>query len=388
MDCGSSSSSSGWEEELEAVAAFVVLDEEENKTKTREWVHAINKKRETLGEFHRLVPELKKDTKRFHMYFRMTMEEFDFLHELIKPDIYKQNTQFRRAVSTEARPFGKLKIFISELRKKIIEYKLYKHIRYSDLQSVRKAMYDKRRKKYPVFPTSFNEAISQLKLVENDFCFGDQFIFVPENDEFFFGDGTFDYALIFFLKLYTIHSYTNGFYVPIVYFFLANKTKETYLNMWKYLLELCQQFFTSTLDVQKLYLDFEAGAYKAAKEIFPTVMIVTCCFHLGQAWWRKINGDSNLRNVYNDNNNELSQWLKLFFGLPFLPSDKIEDAFLALIAECPSLEEGDVFTDYLVSTYIAPDALFPSYLWAQEPSVNPRYDFKNFKIKFLFRKLY
>ncbi|CAI6376538.1 unnamed protein product [Macrosiphum euphorbiae] len=103
MDCGSSSSSSGWEEELEAVAAFVVLDEEENKTKTREWVHAINKKRETLGEFHRLVPELKKDTKRYHMYFRMTMEEFDFLHELIKPDIYKQNTQFRRAVSTEER---------------------------------------------------------------------------------------------------------------------------------------------------------------------------------------------------------------------------------------------------------------------------------------------
>ncbi|CAI6375780.1 unnamed protein product [Macrosiphum euphorbiae] len=101
MDCGSSSSSSGWEEELEA--AFVVLDEEENKTKTREWVHAINKKRETLGEFHRLVPELKKDTKRYHMYFRMTMEEFDFLHELIKPDIYKQNTQFRRAVSTEER---------------------------------------------------------------------------------------------------------------------------------------------------------------------------------------------------------------------------------------------------------------------------------------------
>lgn len=75
---------------MEAVTAFVVLDEEENKSsKTREWVHAINKKRETLGEFHRLVQELKKDTKRFHMYFRMTMEKFDFLHELIKPDTYQ-----------------------------------------------------------------------------------------------------------------------------------------------------------------------------------------------------------------------------------------------------------------------------------------------------------
>ncbi|CAI6347671.1 unnamed protein product [Macrosiphum euphorbiae] len=142
--------------------------------------------------------------------------------------------------------------------------------------------------------------------------------------------------------------------------------------MWKYLLELCQRFFTSTFDVQKLHLDFESGAHEAAKEIFPNVIIVTCRFHLGQAWWRKINGDSNLRNAYKDNNNELGQWLKLFFGLPFLPSDEIEDAFLALIAECPSLEEGHVFTDYLVSTYIAPDSLFPPYLWAQEPSVNPR----------------
>lgn len=77
--------------ELEAVAALVVLDEEDNKlSKTREWVHTINKKRETLGEFHRHVQELKKDAKIFHMYFRMTMEEFDFLHELIKQDIYKK----------------------------------------------------------------------------------------------------------------------------------------------------------------------------------------------------------------------------------------------------------------------------------------------------------
>ena len=39
---------------------------------------------------------------------------------------------------------------------------------------------------YPVFPTSFDEAMSQLKMVENDFCCfnGDQFVFVPETDEF------------------------------------------------------------------------------------------------------------------------------------------------------------------------------------------------------------
>jgi len=73
MDYRSSSSLLYWEEELEAVAAFVVLDEEYKSSKTREWVHTINKKRETLVEFHRLVQEIKKDPKCFHMYFRMTM---------------------------------------------------------------------------------------------------------------------------------------------------------------------------------------------------------------------------------------------------------------------------------------------------------------------------
>ncbi|KAL4120680.1 hypothetical protein QTP88_013328 [Uroleucon formosanum] len=177
-------------------------------------------------------------------------------------------------------------------------------------------------------------------------------------------------------------------------FFAITPVDKIHKNLFEYVEisfgTISQQFFTSTLDVQKLHLDFEARAHEAAKEIFPTVMIVTCRFHLGQAWWRKINGDSNLRNAYNDNNNKLGQWLKLFFGLPFLPSDEIEDAFLALTAECPSLEKGRVFTDYLVSTYIAPDALFPPYLWAQEPSIIQNMILKILKLNscFFLRKLY
>jgi len=102
LDC-ENSFSSNCEEELEIITAFVAMDEENKSTTSRVWVHEMNEKRETLGEFHRLVQELKKDPKRFHMYFRMTMKEFDFLHELIKQEIYKQNTQFRKAISTEER---------------------------------------------------------------------------------------------------------------------------------------------------------------------------------------------------------------------------------------------------------------------------------------------
>jgi len=101
MECASSTSSSDWEEEIETVAALIVLQEDVKSSRT--WVHAVNKNREKLGEFHHLVPELRQCPKRFHMYFRMSKEEFDYLHELIRSDIQKQNTQFRRAVSSEER---------------------------------------------------------------------------------------------------------------------------------------------------------------------------------------------------------------------------------------------------------------------------------------------
>ncbi|KAK4883897.1 hypothetical protein RN001_000168 [Aquatica leii] len=96
-----SSSSSEWEEEVEVVASFLAV--EDKKYSNRVWVHNINKKREKMGEFYRLVSELRKDPKRFHMYFRMTMEEFDYLHQLIENDIKKMNTQFRRAITSEER---------------------------------------------------------------------------------------------------------------------------------------------------------------------------------------------------------------------------------------------------------------------------------------------
>jgi len=55
----------------------------------------------------------------------------------------------------------------------------------------------------------------------------------------------------------------NGFYMPIIYFFLPNKTKQTYIKIWKYLLQICP-----TLNVKKLHLDFEIGVHEA-KKFFP-----------------------------------------------------------------------------------------------------------------------
>jgi len=63
----------------------------------------------------------------------------------------------------------------------------------------------------------------------------------------------------------------------------------------------------------------------------------------------------------------LGQWLKSFFGLPFLPFEEVEDSFIQLMSSCPNDTEGHIFTDYLLKTYIEPGCLFPPEIWAKEP---------------------
>lgn len=178
-----------------------------------------------------------------------------------------------------------------------------------DIISVRKAMYDKRIQSYPLFPSSLNDTIRQLQNMKNDnnccILLEENFVHVSteknlvcltnkENLEFMmncselFADCTFQYALKHFYQLYTIHCYKNGFYIPVVYFFLPNKTKETYHNMWLFLVDLCIKLTLKKLVVTQFRLDFEIGAHKAIREIFPDAKLIGCRFHLGQAWWRKV----------------------------------------------------------------------------------------------------
>jgi len=56
----------------------------------------------------------------------------------------------------------------------------HSEIEHRDCRSIRKAMYDKRRKNYPASPKSLNESIEQLKTMEDDDIIqfeGKQFVF-------------------------------------------------------------------------------------------------------------------------------------------------------------------------------------------------------------------
>lgn len=94
-DCGLSSSDSGEEEIL---LLSLVL-----KRKRSVWVHNINKKRKSQGEYANLCAELISYDDRFYGYFRMTVATFEKLHGLLERNITKQQTNWRDPISSKER---------------------------------------------------------------------------------------------------------------------------------------------------------------------------------------------------------------------------------------------------------------------------------------------
>jgi hypothetical protein len=66
-------------------------------------VHPINIKRPEFGIFSHLYLDLLEDDKKFHGFFRMNIEQFYRLSQLVGEEIRKHNTNYRRAISPEER---------------------------------------------------------------------------------------------------------------------------------------------------------------------------------------------------------------------------------------------------------------------------------------------
>ncbi|CAH2088803.1 unnamed protein product [Euphydryas editha] len=93
-------------DEIEDVIIVSLLCEEEERLlqlrkKPRLWIHDIPKSRYEEGEYHVLLPRLKRDSKRFHTYFRMSLHKFNELVQIMQPYIKREDTLFRKAIGVE-----------------------------------------------------------------------------------------------------------------------------------------------------------------------------------------------------------------------------------------------------------------------------------------------
>ena len=67
----------------------------------RMWVHPINNLRFEKGEYFVLYPDLRKYEDKFFNWYRMSTKKFDYLLKMIQRRIFRRNTNYREAISTE-----------------------------------------------------------------------------------------------------------------------------------------------------------------------------------------------------------------------------------------------------------------------------------------------
>lgn len=89
------------EEVSTAILLWNFLEVLDIGTRREQWVHPINLKRDIRG----FIDELRADPSKFYNYCRMKIATFDYILDLIKNKIEKQNTNYRKSISPEERLF-------------------------------------------------------------------------------------------------------------------------------------------------------------------------------------------------------------------------------------------------------------------------------------------
>ena len=202
-------------------------------------------------------------------------------------------------------------------------------LNHNNISVIKQAMYEQRRKHLPKKPRSQEEALLQLQTSTVTTTKGEKFVYrdgdiafitcesnlayLVSNADIILADGTFYTCPKYFYQLYVIHVYKNDQYLQLVFCFLPHKDTPTYTRMWLGLQKMCQ----GKLQPRTILLDFEKAAIDAARNVFGTVKIQCCRFHLGQNWFKKI-VEVGLKTEYSTNASEISSWLKLFFWIVLL----------------------------------------------------------------------
>jgi hypothetical protein len=105
--------------------------------------------------------------------------------------------------------------------------------------------------------------------------------------------------------MYNIHGLKNGHYVPLVFTLLSGKS--VYRKMWTSVASICKGL-DLYLSPETIDIDFEVSMHNVLRDILTNSRIICCRFHLGQAWWRKIQV-LGLSPQYKEHNSEVGKWL-------------------------------------------------------------------------------
>ena len=180
-------------------------------------------------------------------------------------------------------------------------------------------------------------------------------------------DGTFKTVPSLFYQMYVVHAMKGGpdliftgHIFSCIYVLLANKTQETYSNMWNKVHDLC-----ATACPTHIIVDFEIASINAFSQYFHTTKVQGCFFHLCQNVWRKVQQLGIGARYMQDPEfaTKVRMLPALAFATPFDIPEIFNDLFLQLPAEAYDLAL--YFENTYIGRHIANSPLIPhqSFQW-------------------------
>jgi hypothetical protein len=96
-------------------------------------------------------------------------------------------------------------------------------------------------------------------------------------------DGTFKSAPKLFNLLLTIHGLSNGQYVPLAFFLLANKHQTSYEDVFRHTVSEAAKLGVNVFPTI-VHVSFETAINDAVTTVWPGCEVKACRLHLGQSW--------------------------------------------------------------------------------------------------------
>jgi hypothetical protein len=240
--------------------------------------------------------------------------------------------------------------------------------------------YKKRSEFIPIEPSSRSQLILNNEWTTT--VYGNNFLIINSGEEdkilvfatieFFqiltkvktvFCDGTFRSVPKIFAQLYTFHGVYLGQMFPLIYALLPDKTKETYIRLFRLLQDYGSQN-NLQFSPNHFQIDFEVSAIKAINLVYQNARITGCLFHFSQCHWRKVQ-KLGLTNAY-DTDKNVRNLVKRISALPFLPLQDIDNAWEQVINDTRIVEsDGPIakYISYAYDTWVKNGSKFCRDMW-------------------------
>lgn len=146
---------------------------------------------------------------------------------------------------------------------------------------------------------------------------------------YWLSDGTYKARPRIAYQLYVVHArVVNGertHVIPAVFSMMKTKSEAAYTTLFQTIRDSLPfgngPLFFST--------DFELGAMNAARNVFPSVSLAGCLFHLSQSFFRVLQKEG-LQKYYSSRDSQIRLDFHMLIGLAFVPTEDVPDTFDAL----------------------------------------------------------